>query len=250
VGVGYRFLDERRLKALAEAERRQLMDLFRRYVSADVAEEIWNRRSEIVLAGQEKTATVLFSDIRNFTALTAGKPSAEVLAWLNNYLTAMSEIVGANRGFLNKFIGDGIMVLFGVPLTDTVEQDVPAVNTALQMIQRAEKLNAQRPPHWPELRIGVAYRRVLTAGNVGAPDAEYSVIGETVNRFSLRSLTKIFKTDIVMNPPHNNSSLRNSKLLRWARPKPAASPAKFSSTASPRGVPASRSPSLPRRNCS
>jgi adenylate cyclase len=204
VGVGYRFLDERRLKALAEAERRQLMDLFRRYVSSDVAEEIWNRRSEIVLAGEEKTATVLFSDIRSFTALTAGKPSAEVLAWLNNYLTAMSEIVGANRGFLNKFIGDGIMVLFGVPLTDTIEQDAcRAVNTALQMIQRVEHLNAQRPPHWPELHIGIGlHTGVLTAGNVGAPDRlEYSVIGETVNLASrLESLTKVFKTDIVMSP--------------------------------------------------
>jgi len=204
VGVGYRFLDERRLKSLAEAARRQLMDLFRRYVSSDVAEEIWNRRSEIVLAGQETTATVLFSDIRNFTALTAGKPSVEVLAWLNNYLTAMSEIVGANRGFLNKFIGDGIMVLFGVPLTDSIEQDARrAVNTALQMIQRVEQLNAQRPPHWPELRIGIGlHTGTLTAGNVGAPDRlEYSVIGETVNLASrLESLTKVFQTDIVMSP--------------------------------------------------
>jgi adenylate cyclase len=203
-GVGYRFLDERRLKSLAEAEQREVMDLFRRYVSPDVAAEIWSRRSEIVLAGQQKTATVLFSDIRNFTALTAGKPSAEVLAWLNNYLTAMSEVVGANRGFLNKFIGDGIMVVFGVPLSDTVEQDAcRAVNTALQMIQRVDQLNKTRRPGTPDLRIGIGlHTGVLTAGNVGAPDRlEYSVIGETVNLASrLESLTKVFKTDIVMSP--------------------------------------------------
>jgi len=203
-GLGYRFLDERRLKGHAEAEQRELMGLFRRYVSPEVAAEIWNRRSEIVLAGQERTATVLFSDIRNFTALTAGRSSAEVLEWLNNYLTAMSDAVGANRGFLNKFIGDGIMVIFGVPLSDSIEADAcRAVNTALEMIRRVEQLNAVRRPGWPELRIGIGvHTGTLTAGNVGAPDRlEYSVIGETVNLASrLESLTKVFKTDVVLSP--------------------------------------------------
>lgn len=203
-GLGYRFLDERRLKAHAEAERRELMGLFQRYVSPEVAAEIWSRRGEIVLAGQERTATVLFSDIRNFTALTAGKSSAEVLEWLNNYLTAMSEVVGANRGFLNKFIGDGIMVVFGVPLSDSVERDAcRAVNTALEMVRRVDQLNAARRPGWPELRIGIGlHTGTLTAGNVGAPDRlEYSVIGETVNLASrLEALTKVFKTDIVLSP--------------------------------------------------
>jgi adenylate cyclase len=203
-GVGYRYLDERRLKARAETEQREVMDLFRRYVSPEVAAEIWNRRSEIVLAGQQRTATVLFSDIRNFTALTAGKSSAEVLEWLNNYLTAMSDVVGVNRGFLNKFIGDGIMVLFGVPLSDSTERDAcRAVTTALEMVRRVEQLNATRRPEWPELHIGIGlHTGVLTAGNVGAPDRlEYSVIGETVNLASrLESLTKVFKTEIVLSP--------------------------------------------------
>jgi len=77
----------------------------------------------------------------------------------------MSEIVGANRGLLHKFISDGIMVLFGVSLTDIVEQDAcRAVNTAPQMIQRVNQLNAQRPQHWPELRIGIGlHTGVLTA---------------------------------------------------------------------------------------
>jgi len=89
-GFGYRFVEEQRLKSQAEAERRELMGLFKRYVSPDVAAEIWERRDEIVRAGQEKTATVLFFDIRNFTARSAGRPSAEVLAWLNAYFTAIA----------------------------------------------------------------------------------------------------------------------------------------------------------------
>jgi adenylate cyclase len=204
VGVGYRFLEERRLKRFAEAERHEVMSLFERYVSPDVAAEIWRRRDEIVLAGQERMATVLFSDIRNFTALTTGKNSSEVLAWLNNYLNAMSEIVDANRGFLNKFIGDGIMVIFGIPLSEGIEQDAcRAARTAAQMIQRVEELNAKRRPEWPELKIGIGiHTGRLTAGNVGARNRlEYSVIGETVNLASrLESLTKEFKTNIVLSP--------------------------------------------------
>ena len=203
-GLGYRFLEERRLKGLAEAERRQLMGLFERYVSPEVAAEIWERRSEIVLAGEERTATVLFSDIRNFTALTAGKPSVQVLAWLNNYLTAMSAVIKGHGGFLNKFIGDGLMVLFGVPLSKGVETDAcRAVQAALEMLEWVEKLNARATAGQPHLKIGVGiHTGKLTAGNVGSPDrVEYSVIGETVNMASrLESLTKEFKTGIVLSP--------------------------------------------------
>jgi adenylate cyclase len=203
MAFGYRYLEEQRLKLRSEAERRQLMNLFERYVSADVAAEIWKRRGEIVLAGEERVATVLFSDIRNFTALTAGKPSAEVLAWLNRYLTAMTEVVKANGGFLNKFIGDGIMVIFGVPLSQDEKGDAcRAVQCALQMLEQVEVLNSTMGTE-PRLKIGIGiHTGTLTAGNVGSPERlEYSVIGETVNLASrLESLTKEFKTAIVMSP--------------------------------------------------
>ena len=110
----------------------------------------------------------------------------------------------ANRGFLNKFIGDGIMVIFGIPLSEGIEQDAcRAARTAAQMIRRVEELNAQRKPGWPELKIGIGiHTGRLTAGNVGARNRlEYSVIGETVNLASrLEALTKEFKTSIVLSP--------------------------------------------------
>jgi adenylate cyclase len=202
--LAFRFLEERRLKAEAEAERHQLMGLFGRYVSAEVVDEIWRRRSEIVLAGEERTATVLFSDIRNFTSLTAGKPSGEVLAWLNGYFTAMSEVVRKNQGFLNKFIGDGLMVVFGVPLGTSAREDAcRAVRTAVEMLERVEELNRQRQPGSPELHIGIGiHTGSLTAGTVGSRDRlEYSVIGETVNLASrLEGLCKELKTSIVLSP--------------------------------------------------
>jgi adenylate cyclase len=203
-GFGYRFLVEQRLKSHAEAERKELMGLFGRYVSPEVAREIWERREEIVLSGQERTATVLFSDIRNFTAMTAEKPSADVLAWLNEYFTAMSKIIQEHGGFLNKFIGDGMLVVFGVPLSDGVENDAcQAVQAAIEMVQRARALNLRLGDGHPKIEIGVGiHTGPLTAGNVGARDRlEYSVIGETVNLASrLEALTKEFKSPIVLSP--------------------------------------------------
>ncbi len=180
-GLGYRSVEERRQKKLMEAERSQIMGLFERYVSADVAAEIWKRRDEIVLAGEERVATVLFSDIRCFTAMTAGVPSQEVLAWLNRYLTVMAEVIKENRGFLNKFIGDGIMVVFGAPLTEGPKEDAcRATRCAMEMLVRMDRWNASLPPGQPPMKIGIGiHSGTVTAGNVGSPDRlEYSVIGE------------------------------------------------------------------------
>jgi adenylate cyclase len=203
-GLGYRSVEERREKKLMEAERSQIMGLFERYVSADVAAEIWKRRDEIVLAGEERIATVLFSDIRGFTAMTAGVPSQEVLAWLNRYLTVMAEVIKENRGFLNKFIGDGIMVVFGAPLTAGAKEDAcRATRCAMEMLARMDKWNANLGPGESPMKIGIGiHSGPVTAGNVGSPDRlEYSVIGETVNLASrLEALTKDFKTPIVLSP--------------------------------------------------
>lgn len=203
-GLGYRSVEERHLKRLMEAERGQIMGLFERYVSADVAAEIWKRRDQIVLAGEERVATILFSDIRSFTAMTCGVPSHEVLAWLNRYLTAMGEVIKQNRGFLNKFIGDGIMVVFGAPLSEGAKEDARrAVRCALDMLVRIDQWNANLKPGDHPLKIGIGiHTGPVTAGNVGSPDRlEYSVIGEAVNLASrLEALTKEYKTPIVISP--------------------------------------------------
>ena len=104
--LSYRFVQERFGRSRADADRKQIMGIFSRYVSPEIAEQIWERKQEIILAGQERTATILFSDIRSFTALSAGKPSQQVLQWLNRYFTAMDEVINQEGGFLNKFIGD------------------------------------------------------------------------------------------------------------------------------------------------
>ncbi len=114
----------------------------------------------------------------------------------------MSEIISRNGGFLNKFIGDGIMVVFGAPISHgTAEDSCAAVQTSIEMLGHVEKMNEHAPPEQPRLKIGIGlYTGPLTVGNVGSPNRlEYSVIGETVNMASrLEALTKKFGTDIVM----------------------------------------------------
>jgi adenylate cyclase len=202
--LGLQFVQERGVSRKARAQRSQIMKLFSCYVDPAVAKTIWKRRDEVLLIGEERTATVMFTDIRSFTAMSAGKPPAEVLAWLNQYLTAMDEVIREHGGFLNKFIGDGLMIIFGLPLSHGAPQDArKALQAALAMLSRVDQLNQKNAgnPALPQLRIGVGiHTGSLVAGSIGsATRQEYSVIGSTVNLASrLESLNKQFHTEILM----------------------------------------------------
>ena len=201
--LGLQFTEERLLSREAHAQREQMMRLFSSYVDPAVAETIWQRRGELSLGGEERIATVMFTDIRGFTALSANQPPAHVLHWLNRYLTAMDEVIRDHGGFLNKFIGDGLMIIFGLPLSQGPKQDaIRAVRAAQAMVERVDRLNLEpNADHLPHLRIGAGiHTGSLMAGSIGsATRQEYSVIGETVNLASrLESLNKQFHTEILM----------------------------------------------------
>jgi class 3 adenylate cyclase len=204
ITLGAQFVEERLLSREAHAQRQQLMKLFSSYVDPAVADTIWQRRDEVSLGGEERVATVLFTDIRGFTALSAGRPPAHVLGWLNRYLTAMDEVIREHGGFLNKFIGDGLMIIFGLPLSQGVHEDAKrAVQASIAMLERVERLNREEKsnPELPQLRIGIGmHTGSLMAGSIGSANRqEYSVIGETVNLASrLEGLNKQFKTEILL----------------------------------------------------
>jgi hypothetical protein len=178
-GFGYRFVREHLLKSAAEAERRQLMDIFSKYVSPEVAAEIWDRRSEIVLAGQEKLVTVMFTDIRSFTKRTATKPSMEVLHWLNDYFSAMTEVTKQYGGFVNKFIGDGIMIVFGLPLSHGTGQDAfNAVQAGVAMLERLKRFNGEHAgdTRYPRTCTSVsAFTRASSSRAMWARAIEWSI---------------------------------------------------------------------------
>jgi class 3 adenylate cyclase/CHASE2 domain-containing sensor protein len=204
LSLGLQFILERLVAHEAREQRRQLMTLFSSYVDAKVAKTIWDRRSEVSLSGEERVATVVFTDIRSFTKMSAGKPPAEVLSWLNMYVTEMDKVIRDYHGFLNKFIGDGLMIIFGLPLSQGPSEDAKlAVQASLAMLRSVTKLNERNAcnPAIPQLRIGIGiHTGTLMAGSIGsASRQEYSVIGATVNLASrLESLNKPFKTEILM----------------------------------------------------
>jgi adenylate cyclase len=135
------------------------------------------------LGGVNQTITVLFSDVRGFTRLAEHAPPEQVVQLLNQYFSAMSDIIFAHNGTLDKYIGDGLMALFGAPTT-TPDDAANAVTVAVGMQRRMQKLNEEFiAAGLPEISIGVGlHTGVATIGYIGSERrTEYTAIGDTVN---------------------------------------------------------------------
>jgi class 3 adenylate cyclase len=173
------------------AERERERDIFGRVVSPEVREKLLG--GELRLGGETRHVAVLFSDIRGFSSLSERMDPQGVVALLNEYLTEMAEAVRPYQGYINNFIGDAIVVIFGAPL---VQPDIErrAVRAALAMQARLAALNARRIARgdFPiETGIGICAGEVV-AGQIGSPERLlYTVIGDTVNVAArLEALTK------------------------------------------------------------
>jgi adenylate cyclase len=195
LGLGVRYARERLLRSETEAERAQVMDIFSRFVSADVAKEMWDRRGQSSLVGENRTVTIIFTDIRNFTTLSEAETSDQVVEWLNDYFARMNEIVERHGGHINKYIGDGLMIVFGAPVDrgDAAEARA-AVECGLEMLDEVERMNSDwKGTGRPVVKIGCGiHTGMATCGVVGAERRlEYTVIGDTVNLSArLESTTK------------------------------------------------------------
>jgi adenylate cyclase len=196
LGFALRYAHERSVREEKEAERAQIMDIFSRCVSTEVAEELWQRRDQVALGGESRVVTVAFTDIRGFTTLSeSASSSAEVVTWLNDYFSRMHKIISLYGGHINKYLGDGLMIVFGAPVDRGAKLEArAAVLCGLKMLEEVERLNAE----WegtgrPHIAIGVGiHTGEATCGVVGAPGRlEYTIIGDTVNLASrLESTTK------------------------------------------------------------
>jgi adenylate cyclase len=183
------------LDGLHEHER--VKDMFGRYVSVEIAEKII-KSGNVNLDGEEIEATVLFSDIRGFTSLSESLPPAEVVRFLNLYLSHITPPIMAHGGVINKFIGDAVMAIFS-PVFGLEKHVEPAVRAALDM--RAALADFNRTGEFPPVGFGVGlHTGRLVAGNVGTVDRrEYTVLGDVVNVASrIESQTKEKSTDILV----------------------------------------------------
>jgi adenylate cyclase len=182
-------------------EKRQVKRLFSRYVPKDVYEQLLADPERAALGGKRRTMTVLFSDVRGFTAMSEKASPEEVVGQLNEYFSRMVDVLFAHHGTLDKFVGDMVMGLFGAPLDDPDHAE-HAVQTALAMSRELDALNVQ----WsavgrPLLDIGIGISTgEMVAGNIGSSAImSYTVIGDTVNLGArLESLNKEYATRIII----------------------------------------------------
>ncbi|WP_371418154.1 CHASE2 domain-containing protein [Anabaena sp. UHCC 0253] len=179
--------------SLERQDRYTLMALFKQQVTSQVADEIWTSRHNLLqkgsIVGREMTATVLFSDLEGFTSIATTISPTALMSWLNEYMQAMADIVLEYNGMVNKFIGDAVMALFGVPIERTRLAEIAvdaqnAVGCALAMADKLRSLNQQ----WQlsgnptvAIRIGIATGTVVTGMLGNAQRAEYTALGDTVN---------------------------------------------------------------------
>ena len=185
----------------AEMQRRKTKALFSRYVSADVVEQLMEDPSQMALGGKKQLVTVMFADIRGFTAFSENKDPVDVIQRLNEYLTAMTESILKHGGTLDKYLGDGLMAFFGAPIfyPDHVER---AIVVAREIQLKVAELNRkwEAEGEVPLLvAVGINTGPVVV-GNVGSPERmDYTLIGEDVNLASrVEALTKLFSTLVLV----------------------------------------------------
>jgi len=184
----------RGLRAAADRrDRRALRALFSRFVSEPVVDEIMKDRDLFMAGGrpvpQELTATVLYADVAGFTTICEGLQPAPLITWLDRYIDAMAAQIIAHDGVLLRFIGDGILAVFGVPVPRLDEAGITrdarnAARCALAMEQVMERLNdgwhAEGLPVGG-LRVGIHTGRMV-AGSLGnGPRMEFCLLGDTAN---------------------------------------------------------------------
>jgi class 3 adenylate cyclase len=189
-GVTLLFTNQTREKELrtkinvVSEERRMIKDMFCRYMSNEVVSSLIEYPEGIKLGGDKKNATVFFADIRGYTSFSEGRDPEEIVEILNGFFGEAVEHILTYRGYIDKFIGDCIMAVWGVPMPDDEDGAVSAVSCALAIQKQVSSpkrnfflKDAAR------LKIGIGINTgFLVAGNLGSLQRmDYSVIGDTVN---------------------------------------------------------------------
>jgi adenylate cyclase len=173
-----------RARVAASLEKKRLRDqqreLFRKFATAEVAEELL--ATGFTLGGKYVDATVMFSDIRSFTSLVESRGPAETIDLLSSYYTLMFDAIGGQGGVVNQMVGDGLMALFGAPLphADHAER---AVRAGLEMLELMAGFNREQAAQGkPEIRIGIGIASgQVIAGYTGTQRrVTYTCVGDTV----------------------------------------------------------------------
>ena len=192
-----------------QKQRRQIRSAFGYYLSPHMVEQLARSPEKLVLGGEERRMTILFSDVRGFTTISEHyKDDPQGLTRLmNRFLTPLTNAIIERKGTIDKYIGDAIMAFWNAPVDDH-EQEANACEAALEMLSRAETLNGELKREaetnggmYMPLRIGIGLNTgPCVVGNMGSDFRfNYSVLGDTVNLASrLEGRTKDYRIPVVI----------------------------------------------------
>ena len=172
-----------------------------KYVSKDVMKKVLLNLDKLNPGGKRAVVTILFVDIRNFTQIAENLNPSDVTSILNEYFSTIEPIIAKYHGIINKYMGDGVLAIFGEPITNE-NHALEAIMCAFEIIsnvkQLREKLLAEGKPKI-EIGIGINSGEVF-AGNIGTEERlEYTVIGDNVNlAYRIEAFNQILKTQFLI----------------------------------------------------
>jgi adenylate cyclase len=185
----------------AEREKAFIRGAFQHYLHPRLVQDMVDDPTKLRLGGDCVESTVLFSDLQGFTSVAERFTPAGLVAFLNEYMSAMTEIILRHRGMLNRTFGDGILALWGVPIPDP-DQALASCQAALAMQRRLAELNLEWATRgYPSLRMRIGIQTgEIVVGNVGSAERfDYTAIGDDVNLASrLEDINKLYKTGIIL----------------------------------------------------
>lgn len=188
-----------------EVEKKYIRNIFGHYISPELVEELIKTPEMIKLGGEKKELTAFFSDIAGFTTISEKLTPEELVEYLNDYLSVMSEIILRNNGTIDKYIGDAIMAIFGAPLFSEKNAE-DACYAALEYQEKLDLFRKKCASNGKPLiyaRIGINTGEMIV-GNMGCNIGKnkkfnYTVIGDEVNLASrLEGINKFYKTSIII----------------------------------------------------
>ncbi|NBB52113.1 CHASE2 domain-containing protein [Rhizobium sp. CRIBSB] len=187
-----------------EKSRAYIHNAFDKYLSPELVDRIASDPGQLELGGEERDMTVMFSDIRSFSRISEKMPPQQLIAFLIELLTPLTDVLLARKATLDKYIGDAILAFWNAPLDDP-DQYANAAHSALDMIGAMKALNANKGGlvgPWPgDVAIGIGLNAGrCCVGNMGSKQRlSYSLIGDAVNLASrLEGLTKVYGVPILL----------------------------------------------------